>query len=58
MLERNAAKVFPDPVGAAINASLLDWIAGQASICTSVGVPTDDWNHSAMRGWKHVNGIC
>ena len=43
--------------GAAIRTSAPDRMAGQACCCTFVGTPTDDRNHSAMRGWNWESGI-
>ncbi len=57
MQERNAARVFPDPVGAAIRTSEPDWIAGQACCCTSVGSPMWERNHSEMSGWNWASDM-
>ncbi|BFU95858.1 MAG: hypothetical protein NTNFB02_25800 [Nitrospira sp.] len=57
MQERKAANVLPEPVGAAIKAWCPDWMAGHASVWTSVGTPTDVANQRAMRGWKRDSGM-
>ncbi len=47
---RNAANVFPEPVGAAINAFRPAWIRGQACRCGSVGSRNRDPNQRPMAG--------
>src|SRR5580693_3008910 len=49
---RNAAKVLPDPVGAATSTLRPDWIAGHASTCAGVGASKVLANHDATAGWK------
>jgi hypothetical protein len=46
MPARNAASVFPDPVGAQINALRPDAIAGQPPACAGVGAANEDSNHA------------
>ena len=48
----NAAKVLPEPVGAAINVWRPCAIAGQPSIWASVGSENLLLNHSLTRGWN------
>src|SRR6266568_5153182 len=52
MAKRNAASVFPDPVGADTSTSRRAAISGQASACGSVGSPKRSANQRATRGWK------
>src|SRR5690349_9838487 len=52
MAARKAAKVFPDPVGAAIKAFLPAAVSGQARRCGSVGSRKRDSNQRAITGWK------
>src|SRR5579859_1697668 len=50
---RNPARVFPEPVGAAINVSRPSAISGQPSACASVGPSAKRrLNHSVTAGWK------
>src|SRR5580658_3021652 len=49
---RNAAKVLPDPVGAATSTLRPDWIAGHAWACAGVGASKVLENHEATAGWK------
>src|SRR5580658_5660076 len=49
---RNAAKVLPDPVGAATSTLRPDWIAGHAWACAGVGASKVRVNHEATAGWK------
>ena len=49
---RKAARVLPEPVGAAMSVSSPAWIRGQPAACGSVGVPKRRWNQSATVGWK------
>src|SRR6267143_906658 len=52
MAERKAAKVLPEPVGAAISASPPRWMTGQARRCGSVGSRNRPSNQRATAGWK------
>ena len=45
---RNAASVLPEPVGEEISASRPSEIACQPMRCASVGVPTEERNHSRV----------
>src|SRR5258708_30045298 len=56
MQARNAAKVFPDPVGAEINVVSQARMCGQPCSCGSVGVPNFAVNHSATSGWAQESG--
>ncbi len=57
MAERNAARVFPEPVGAAIKVWRRAWMDGQARACGSVGVVNCLPNQAATAGWKRSSGI-
>src|SRR5215471_2036768 len=52
MAARKAARVLPEPVGAAISACLPAPIAGQASAWAGVGAAKDRANQAASAGWK------
>src|SRR5882757_7787210 len=52
MHAKNAARVLPDPVGAAISTSSRAAIFGQPSRCGSVGAPNRSRNQPATSGWK------
>jgi hypothetical protein len=56
---KNAASVFPEPVGAEISVVRPARISGQPCSCGSVGYPNLPMNHSATSGWAHasVTGI-
>src|SRR5687768_11841395 len=54
---RNAASVFPDPVGAEIRTSRPRAISGQPRICGSVAPSNRAENHSLTRGSKIVKDI-
>ncbi len=54
---RKAAKVFPEPVGAAISACRPDWIAGHARSCAGVGAANALRNQAATAGWKLSSGM-
>ena len=54
MQARNAARVFPEPVGAEISVVLPARICGQPCSCGSVGVPNRPTNQSRTRGWAHA----
>src|SRR5690348_6312114 len=54
MQVRNAARVFPDPVGAEINVVLLARIWGQPCSCGSVAAPNRPVNHSWTMGWAQL----
>src|SRR5262249_25629783 len=49
---RNAASVFPDPVGAIKSADSPCAIAGHPSACTRVGAPSDRSNHARTGAWN------
>ena len=49
---KKAAKVLPEPVGAAIKADCPAWMAGQAWHCTSEGKANWLRNQSAITGWN------
>src|ERR1700685_690858 len=53
MHARNAASVFPEPVGAQINVVLSARMWGQPCSCGSVGVPNFPTNHSWTSGCAH-----
>ena len=50
MAARKAAKVLPEPVGAAMSASRPDWMTGQALCCGSVGAVNRALNQRATAG--------
>ena len=50
MAHRNAASVFPDPVGAEISTCSPDAIAGHAWACAGVGSVNAAENHSRVLG--------
>ena len=52
MQERNAARVFPAPVGATMSTGSPEWMIGQLCTCTSVGFPKRRPNQVVMMGWK------
>src|SRR5262245_36426018 len=56
MDQRNAARVFPDPVGAAIRVSSPRAIAGQPCTWASVGVPKRSRNQTSTRGENETTG--
>src|SRR6185295_18551797 len=49
---RNAAKVLPEPVGAAISACRPERIAGHAATCAGVGAAKAPANQAATAGWN------
>src|ERR1700735_313561 len=53
MQARNAASVFPEPVGAQMSVVLSLRIWGQPCSCGSVGVPNFETNHSRTSGCAH-----
>ncbi len=57
MAARNAAKVFPEPVGAATNTWRPAKSAGQAATCASVGASKVRENHAATAGWKELSTL-
>src|SRR5271154_7600878 len=57
MQARNAASVFPEPVGAQISVVLSPRICGQPCSCGSVGVPNLETNHSRTRGCAHSRPV-
>src|SRR4029079_12324866 len=52
MAVRNAARVLPEPVGAAISVCRPSAIDSQPRNCADVGSPTSVVNHRRTRGWK------
>src|SRR6185503_2903795 len=52
MAERNAARVFPDPVGAAMRVCRCFLISGHARNCGSVAAGKLRANQRATAGWK------
>src|SRR5215216_4208239 len=52
MAEKNAARVLPDPVGAAISVCRCFLISGHARNCGSVGAGKLRANQRATAGWK------
>src|SRR5213593_706619 len=56
MAARNAASVFPDPVGASTSADSPAAIAGQASSCARVGDANVASNQARVAGWKVASG--
>ncbi len=52
MAERKAARVLPEPVGAAMSVCLPSVIASQARAWHSVGPGKVSWNQAATAGWK------
>src|SRR5580700_3500604 len=54
---RNAASVFPDPVGAQISVVLSPRMWGQPCSCGSVGVPNLETNQSRTRGCAHSRPV-
>src|SRR3989440_2332348 len=53
---RNAASVFPEPVGARTRTLSPSAIAGHASSCARVGVWKVASNHARVAGWKVASG--
>jgi len=51
-----AAKVFPEPVGAATSTLRLALIAGQARVCAAVGARKVRSNQAATAGWNNPEG--
>ena len=56
MQMRNAASVFPEPVGAEISVCLPPAMAGQPCAWASVGTRNLRSNHSRTIGWKIDRG--
>src|SRR5579884_2368109 len=54
---RNAARVFPEPVGAEISVVLPERISGQPCSCGSVGVPKRPTNHSRTSGCAQSSAL-
>src|SRR4029079_8062022 len=52
MAVRKAARVLPEPVGAAISVCRPAAIDSQPRSCADVGSPTSVVNHRRKRGWK------
>ena len=57
MAHMNAARVLPEPVGAAMSTSRPALTAGQASACAGVGAAKFCSNHARTAGWKKSSGI-
>src|SRR5882672_11559105 len=53
---RNAARVFPEPVGASTSTLSPSAIAGQASSCARVGVWNVASNHARVAGLNVASG--
>ena len=58
MQSRNAASVFPDPVGAEIRTSCPSRIFGHPCTCGSVGLPKRVVNHSVTKGSNKESTNC
>ena len=56
MPARKAARVLPEPVGAAIRTSRPAWMAGQPAAWASVGALKRQRNQAWMTGWKGARG--
>jgi hypothetical protein len=56
MAERNAASVFPEPVGAWMRTWPPAAIAGQPFACAGVGAAKFRSNHARVSGLKTSNG--
>src|SRR5208337_2679239 len=54
MQARNAARVFPEPVGAEMRVVWPARMCGQPCSCGSVGVPKRETNHSCTNGWAQA----
>src|ERR1700726_2065995 len=54
MATRNAASVFPEPVGAEMRVGSPATMEGQPPSCGSVGVPNLATNHSCTMGWAQA----
>src|SRR5437763_1837221 len=54
MHARNAASVFPEPVGAEISVVRPARMCGHPCSCGSVGVPNFFTNHSCTTGWAQA----
>ncbi len=57
MQERNAASVFPLPVGARSRVESPRWMAGQAPDCAGVGPAKEPANQSRTAGWNGISGV-
>src|SRR5580698_4888460 len=57
MADRNAAKVLPDPVGAATRTCSPAASAGHARTCASVGASKVRENHAATAGWNELSTL-
>src|SRR5258708_37185428 len=57
MIARKAARVFPDPVGAAIRTCCCAWMAGQACSCGAVAASNVLVNQFATAGWKEEREV-
>jgi hypothetical protein len=52
-----AAKVLPEPVGAAISTLRPALIAGHACVCVAVGARKLRSNQATTAGWNNENGL-
>src|SRR5712692_9102127 len=57
MAERKAARVLPEPVGAAISVWRPSRMGGQPSRCGGVGSPSRVSNHFWTAGWKGAREV-
>ena len=57
MAARNAASVFPDPVGAAMSTFCPDWISGHARAWGSVAAEKCLRNQASTAGWNVAVGM-
>ena len=53
---RNAASVFPEPVGASSSVERPARIGGQPFLCAAVGSAKEARNQSRTAGWKPARG--
>ncbi len=52
MIDRNAVRVLPEPVGDETRTLLLAWMRGTAMAWASVTSPNLSLNHSETTGWR------
>lgn len=57
MPHRNAARVFPDPVGAQIKVFSPETIFGQPNACAGVGFSNDAWNQRLTGSLNGARGL-
>ena len=53
--QRNAASVFPEPVGASMSVCFPEEMLGHPSVCGGVGAPYVRSNQSRTTGWKSLS---